>query len=261
MKCKEIIDILEKLAPVNIAEDYDNVGLLVGDKEKEVKKIMIALDASKDVIKQAIDEKVDMLITHHPMIFRGIKRVDKANFLGDKILELAKNDISYYASHTNMDNSVMSKIACEKLALKDAKYVVPVGVSEDEEKYGCGRVGNLKEPMTLEEFALKVKKDFDIANIRVIGDRKKVVSRVACITGSGKSFLKEVIKSKADVFVTGDIDHHTALDVIDMNFSMIDAGHFETEHFFVDYIKYYLSNNFSDLYIMLAKEKSPFYYL
>jgi len=259
MKCRQIIDILEKLAPVNIAEDYDNVGLLVGDDDKEISKIMIALDASKDVVKQAINEKVDMLITHHPMIFRGIKRVNTKDFLGDKIINLAKNDIAYYASHTNMDNSVMSKIVCKKLSLKELEFVTPI--EHESKDFGTGCIGILENSMTLKDFSYKLKKDLDIATLRLIGDENREISKVACITGSGKSFLKDVLKRKADVFVTGDIDHHTALDVIDMDFCMIDAGHFETEHFFKDYVKYYINNNFPDVKILVAKEESPFKYI
>lgn len=263
MTCKDIMNVIEKLAPTNIAEDYDNVGLLVGDEKKEVKKIMIALDASKSVISMAVKENVDMLITHHPMIFRGIKTVKSTDFLGDKILNLAKLDIAYYACHTNIDNAIMSKVASDKMGLKELYYVEPVGVkeSDSETKFGTGRVGILDKTMSLQEFALKVKKDLRIENIRVVGDLKKEIKKVACIPGSGKSFLKEVLLSKADVFLTGDIDHHLAMDILDMDFCIIDGGHFETEKFFKDYMKEYLDSKLDDVEYIIANEEGPFIYM
>ena len=265
MKCRQIIDVLEKLAPPQLAESYDNVGLLVGDDKKDVKKIMIALDASKDVVSQAIDANVDMLITHHPMIFKGIKQVSASNFLGEKILYLAKNNIAYYASHTNMDNAVMSKIASDKLGLTNIKYIEPIGVSVDNNDvaYGTGRLGELAKEMSLKEFAMKVKKDLNISNIRVVGKLDKSIKKVAVIPGSGKSYLSEVLQGKADVFLTGDIDHHIAIDVMDMDFALVDGGHFDTERFFVEFVKEYLMNKLDSehLEIVLAIEEGPFIYL
>ena len=104
MKCKEIVKILEQLSPGKYACEWDNVGLLVGRKDKEIHRIMIALDASKDVVILAVKENVDMLITHHPMIFSAIKQINEEQFIGEKVLSLAEKGICYYAMHTNFDS-------------------------------------------------------------------------------------------------------------------------------------------------------------
>ncbi|HEX3077718.1 MAG TPA: Nif3-like dinuclear metal center hexameric protein, partial [Lachnospiraceae bacterium] len=109
MRCKELIHILEELSPKNFAESWDNVGLLLGDKEQEVHSIMVALDATGDVIEQAIDSKCDMLITHHPLIFSSMKKITNDNFIGNRIMKLISNRVAYYALHTNFDIAVMAR--------------------------------------------------------------------------------------------------------------------------------------------------------
>ena len=121
MKCSEIIKLMEKVAPPEYACNWDNCGLLVGRKDKEVKKIMVALDATRNVIDQARIQNVDMLITHHPMIFSGMKKVTYDDFIGRKVMMLVANDISYYAAHTNMDAAVMADIAADRIELINAK--------------------------------------------------------------------------------------------------------------------------------------------
>lgn len=150
MKCREIIDILEQLSPVEYACEWDNVGLLVGRKEKEIRKIMIALDASKEVISIAVREQVDMLITHHPMIFSSIKKVNEEQFTTSKVLTLAENGICYYAMHTNFDTiGGMAELAAgEKyLNLSDTFPIEP----EECGNIGMGRYGKLPKAMTAEQ--------------------------------------------------------------------------------------------------------------
>lgn len=260
MKCSEIIKQLEALAPVQYAEHWDNVGLLVGSDKNEINKIMVALDATDSVITQAVNEKVDLLITHHPMIFSAMKRITEEDFIGKKIIELIQHDISYYAMHTNCDVCVMNQIAADKIGLLQGEVLEPIkenkelGILE-----GIGKYGVLKEAQTMEQLAKRVKEAFGIDSVRMTGEKDKKVKKVAISTGAGKSLIPYALKAGVDVLVTGDIDHHVAIDARDQGLLLIDAGHFGTEHFMVDFISDYIEKTFSmQGKVYRAKEQTPF---
>lgn len=259
MTCKDIVDLMEKLAPSKYHESWDNVGLLVGRNDKEIKKVMVALDPSEDVISQSIKCGADMLITHHPLIFSAIKRVNCNDYIGRKVYTLASNDICYYAGHTNMDIAVMADEAADMIELTESS---PLSIHEgdvscQDNNMGIGKKGTLSDALTLIELVSLVKRRFHIDNLRYVGEDDRIVKKVAICPGAGKSMIKESLNAGVEVLITGDIDHHSAVDAYDQGLLIIDAGHFDTEHFVVNYIKKYLSDN-SDLEIVVAKEKSPF---
>lgn len=251
MICKEITKLLEQLAPIKYAEKWDNVGLIIGNYDREIKTIMVALDATDSVVQQAIDNNAEMLITHHPMIFSPLKKITTSNFLGNKIIDLIKNDICYYAMHTNLDVKFIADKSAQLLNLYNTKVLE---LCEDiNENEGIGRVGFLKKAMNLQEFAYFVKDKFNVNNVRVFGDNNSIISKVAVCTGSGKSFISNVLRENADIYVTGDIDYHTAIDAMQQGLNIIDAGHFGTEHFIMAYIKEYLENNLNDKTIKIIE--------
>lgn len=261
MKCKDIIRIIEELAPPKLAKDWDNVGLLVGDREKDIKTIMIALDPTQDVIKQGIDGGVDMLITHHPLIYSPMKRITYDNFIGRRIIDLIRSDMAYYAMHTNFDATAMAEEAAERLKLSNLKILE---LEEQDMEFGIGRIGNLEETMTLEQCALFVKEKFHTEYVRIVGEKQKEVSRVAISPGAGKSLIKPALMNKVDVLIAGDIDHHSAIDAAEQGLCIIDAGHFGTEHIMTQYMNQYLSDYITSHFtretvkILSAYEKSPF---
>lgn len=252
MKCREIIEKLEKLSPKAYACGWDNVGLLVGRKEKEVEKIMVALDATKEVVNAAVEAKVDMLVTHHPMIFSAIKQVNEEDFVSEKVLTLAENGICYYAMHTNFDavGGMADLAAGEKfLGLKETS---PIEECE-EANIGMGRFGKLPKPMTGEEVCEYVKEKFHIPFVMLYqakDNRKKVYERIAVMPGSGKSDKKLVKQKGYDLYLTGDFGHHDGLDAVDMGMTVIDATHYGLEHIFIEYIGEYLRDNFEDIKII-----------
>ena len=167
MKCSEWMEKLEKLAPKSLACEWDNPGLLAGRAEKEVKKVLIALDATDDVVDLAVKEQVDLLITHHPLIFHSMKKVNDQDFIGRRLIKLIQADISMYAMHTNFDIApgCMADLAAEKLGLAECEPLETMNVT-DEGSVGIGKTGKLKEPMTLKALAElvsareKLKKEF-----------------------------------------------------------------------------------------------------
>lgn len=253
MRCYEIMEFLETLSPKSYALDWDNVGLLVGRKDKEVKKIMIALDAASHVVDLAVDEGVDMLITHHPMIFSKIKRVTDDDVLGQKILKLSAADISYYAMHTNFDiKGGMSEYASDVLEMMD-KCVL----EETVEQEGIGRVGTIPAVTDCQGLIRLVKERFELEHVFVYGDSSRKVKKVAISPGSGKSVIPAAVKAGADCLVTGDIGHHEGLDAIEMGLTVIDATHAGIEKIFVEYIYNYLEPLCRDVSLIKVNEGIP----
>lgn len=148
MICRELIELLEKKYPPSIAESWDNPGLQVGSYEKEIKSIYIALDATGEVIRHAIDAKADLLLTHHPMLMHGLKKINDGDFYGRRVLELIKHDIAYYAMHTNYDIVEMAPLAARMLALKDAQIMEKTCVLPDGREGGFGMQATAKRDDT-----------------------------------------------------------------------------------------------------------------
>ena len=250
MKCSEVIEILGKLAPESCACDWDNPGLLAGRSDKEVKKILLALDATDEVVEQAAEGAYDMLITHHPMIFGAIKRVTDEDMVGRRLLSLIRSDISYYAMHTNFDAApgCMADLAAERLSLKDTEPLEAMGdmeINGNSVAYGIGKTGNLAEKLTVKALAEKVKQAFDLPFVLVYGEElmDMEVEKVALCPGAGGSVIEEAIHAGAKALVTGDISHHQGIDAAARNMAVIDAGHYGMEHIFIQYMAGYLKEN------------------
>ena len=257
MRCQDILDKIEARYPRKYACDWDNVGLLAGRRDKEVKKILLALDATDEVVEQAAEGAYDMLITHHPMIFSGIKKINNHSFTGRKILTLIQKGIVYYAMHTNYDVLGMADLSADYTKMHDTT-VLSVTEERDGEVQGFGRVGKLPREMTLREYAQLVKESLKLNDVKVYGNLDSMVKCAAVCTGSGKSMIKDVIKAGADVYVTGDIDHHTGIDTVAQGLALIDAGHYGTEYIFMDAMKKELTQAFPELKISCAEVKSPY---
>lgn len=258
MECKEIITMLEKLAPPSYAFDWDNPGLIAGRQTKEVRKILVALDATGVAVKKAVEEKVDMIVTHHPMVFSSLKQVNDSDFLGEKLLTLIENRISCYAMHTNYDIAGgMAEICGEKMNLLEP---VPFEVTgeKDEVPVGIGQIGRLPEKMTLAECANQVKKAFGLSNVLVFGNPDSVVECAAVSPGSGRSMLKEAKAKGADVLITGDIGHHEGLDSLDMGFAVIEAGHYGLEQVFIGHVTEYLKEHTEGIEVIPYYEGVPY---
>ena len=260
MRCKEVMDILESLSPVVFAEKWDNVGLLVGREDKTVHKVMLAVDATDDVVEQAVLQGVDLLVTHHPLLFSSIKRITEADFIGRRLLKLIKNDICYYAMHTNFDVMGMADAAADALGLQHCE-VLDITYEDDLSKEGIGRIGRLAKKMSLSEMAQHCKTAFELDNVRVYGNADEEIETVAIVPGSGKDYIEVALAKQADVFITGDIGHHNGLDAIMQGLSIIDAGHYGVEKLFVPYMEEFFANQIPGLAVVKATEASPFYVL
>lgn len=257
MRCKEITDIIEKRYPKNAALEFDNVGLQAGRSDKEVKRIYLALDATGEVIADAVCKKADMLITHHPLIFSPLKSVTDEDFVSRRILQLIQHDISYYAMHTNYDVLGMAALAEKQLELQNAE-VLDVTAEINGKVEGIGRIGELKKMLSLKECCTYVKESLKLEYVKVFGSMEQQVKRLAISPGAGKSAILPALEKEADVLVTGDIGHHDGLDAVEQGLSVIDAGHYGTEYIFIEDMKKFLKEQLPDITIETAEIQVPF---
>lgn len=237
IKVKDIMGVLEKKYPKVNAENWDNVGLIVGKLNQEVKKVQLSLDATDKAIEYAIKNSADMIITHHPMIFKPVKSITTMDNLGRKIIKLIENNRSLYAMHTNLDSSKngLNDFILQLLGVENSKII---DVNENDNEVGIGRLYTTSKEMNIEEYADFVKESLKIKNIRIISEnREKMVRKVALINGSGMSYWRKVKSLGADLFITGDIGYHDALDAKEAGINVFDIGHFESENCFVELLK------------------------
>lgn len=258
MTVREIVHKLAAKYPPELALAWDNPGLQVGDTDRPVQKVYVALEATEAVIQECIAWGADLLVTHHPLLMSGIKQVNSEEFLGRKVLLLAENKIAHYAMHTNYDVTEMSALAIRALGLGETQVLEPTGALEDGAVYGIGFVGLLPEAMTAEVCCDYVKKAFELPAVRLFGDPEKTVRKIAVCPGSGKGMSAPALAAGADLLVTGDIGHHDGLDAVDQGLLMMDAGHYGIEHIFIGQMGDYLQGEFPELTVRKAEIVHPF---
>lgn len=248
MKAKKIAYVIENYAPLSLQESWDNSGFCIGDEESEVHKLLLGFDCTPELVQEAVREGADMIVTHHPLIFGGIKKISKSSLVGEAVIEAIKHDIVIYACHTNMDKvlgGVSGKLA-SRIGLKDVEILEP-----DPEGYGLGVVGNLSEPMAVEEFVTKIKEILSLKYVRTSMPVEKI-RRVALCGGSGHSLIENAIASGADVYISADIGYHNFY--CPDNFMIMDIGHFESEVHIIETIYDILHEKFPNFAILIGKD-------
>lgn len=261
IQCKDVMARLDELAPQAYACDWDNPGFLAGRQDKEVRRVLVALDVTTEVVEQAIHEQADMIVTHHPLVFRALKKINDQNFVSRRIVKLLQADISYYAMHTNFDVSKMADLCADRLKLNNVVVLDETIAPEtfgNPKSLGIGCAGNLEEKISLEALAWQVKCAFNIPSVKIFGDFCKEINRVGICPGSGKHMSGAAIAKGCDCLITGDIDHHEGIDAISNGLMIIDAGHHGLEHIYVEYMADYLSSCFDNVRIQYEKNISPF---
>ena len=253
MKCSEIIELIEKEFPVEYAESWDNTGFQIGNREKDVKNIFVAMDVTDETIEEAIRLGADMIVTHHPMIFSPLSSVTSDTINGRRVLKMIENGICYMSTHTNYDSCRMADLAAARLEMTEC-----VALEEIKDGIGIGKVGKLPKAMTLRECALFVKERFSIPSVRFFGNADKEVVIAGICPGSGKSLVKDCHAKGAEVYITGDIDHHTGIDQVDDALPIIDAGHYGIEHIYIEDMYQFLQETCPDVEVSKAEIVHPF---
>ncbi len=224
MRVRDITSVIEGFAPLSIQESWDNSGLIIGSPDQEVRGVMIGFDCTPELVDEAAATGADMIITHHPLIFGGIKRISPDDPVGLAVLKAASKGIAVYAAHTNADKVIegVSGTMARRIGLKDIHVL-----DEESEGVGLGAVGTLPEPMGAEEFIAYVKSRLGLSVARCSRPVQIPVERVAMCGGSGSSLIGKAMASGAQAYICGDVSYHHFF--TPKGFMIIDIGHFEGE--------------------------------
>ena len=238
-----------------LAESWDNVGLIIGHKNKNIEKILVCLDVTENVVNKAIFENVDLIVAHHPLIFSGQKTILGDNFLGSKILKLIENNISVYGAHTNVDSADggLNDYVLEKMNFSGKKLDFDLKPL---------RYFELNEYTAIEDVVTRIKENLKIDNVRLARSyRKNKIKKIAITTGSGDSFITEVMNNDVDLFITGDLKHHIALDTIESGMYLLDIDHYGSEKLVSDLFEKVIKEIDNNIEVINFNDKEIFEYL
>lgn len=219
----------ENFYPLDLAYEWDNVGLQVGTLNKEITGVLLTLDVTKEIVAEALEKNCNLIVAHHPLIFTPLKSILSDTYKGQLFETLIKHNIAVYVSHTNYDlgHSGMNTVLASKLALENQAVLEMVS-----ETHGIGRIGKLKEKLPLQEAVNYVKEALAIDHGRLITNKtNKTVETIAISGGSGASHMFEAKRKGADLYITGDVSYHQAHDMLQMGLTALDIGHYAEKHF------------------------------
>ena len=257
MKVKDIINVIEEFAPASIQENWDNSGLCVGSPDDEVTSVLLALDCTPELVDEAVACGADMIITHHPLIFSGLKRISSDNLVGRAVMKAIKAGISIYAAHTNADKVIagVSGAMAARLGLEDVSILADEGNG-----VGLGVVGNLPRPISSRQALELVKEKFRLQVVKSSRPVDGPVSRIAMCGGSGGSLIGAAQKSGAQLYITGDVSYHNFFTQDD--FMIMDIGHYESEIDIVEILFSLLKKNFPTFAVRITQNinSNPIYY-
>ena len=256
-KVKDITAVIEQFAPLSIQEGWDNSGLCIGSPDAPVTSILLGLDCTPELVDEAIACGADMIVTHHPLIFSGLKKITPDNIVGEAVIKAIKAGISIYAAHTNADKVIagVSGAMAARLSLENVQIL-----DEDGEGTGLGVVGDLPEPISAEEAIALVKDRFSLKAMRMSRPLEGKISRVAMCGGSGGSLISAAVRSGAQLYISGDISYHNFF--TKEGFMIMDIGHYESEIEIVDILFSLLKKNFPNFAVRITQNiyNNPIFY-
>ena len=257
MKVKDIVKVIEEFAPLSIQEGWDNSGLCVGSPEDEVTSVLLALDCTPALVDEAIECGADMIVTHHPLIFSGLKKITPDDMTGAAVIKAIRAGISIYAAHTNADKVIegVSGAMAAKLGLQNVRIL-----DEDGDGTGLGVAGDLPQPMTSDQALALVKEKFGLKVVKSSAPVQTMISRVAMCGGSGGSLIGAAKKSGAQLYISGDISYHNFF--TPEGFMIMDIGHYESEIEIVDILFSLIKKNFPTFAVRITQNlnSNPIYY-
>ena len=261
MYIKEIISLIEDYAPLKFQASFDNSGLLCGNPERELTSILLCIDVTEEVIKEAIDKGHNLIISHHPLIFSGLKHITPATYVERCVIDAIKHDITIYAAHTNMDvvsNGVSGRMA-DKLDLYHRQILQPEGDPMDGN--GFGIIGELQQPVESMAFLQQVKEICRCERLRYTTPHTPFIQRVAVCGGAGASFFKQALAGQSDIYISGDFKYHDFF-LTENRIMIADIGHYESEQFTKEIFYEILTKKISKFAIQFSEiNTNPIKYL
>lgn len=252
MNIKEVVTTLESFAPLPLQESYDNAGLQVGLTATEVSGVLLCLDVTEKVIDEAVAKGCNLIVAHHPLLFRGLKQIGDATQPERCVTKALKKDIAIYAMHTNLDNAeggVNYEIAY-RLGMEDVRFLLP-----NAQGGGSGVIGALPVEMNARTFLQSVKKEFGVECLMHNELLRRPIRTVALCGGAGDFLLQEAVNQQADAFLTGEMHYHTYMGM-EQTIQIAVAGHYQTEQYTKDLIAKTLREQCEGLRIVVSQENT-----
>ena len=253
MKLKKIIKVIEDWAPVNSAEDFDNVGLIIGNESANINKALITIDTLENVVDEAIEKECDLIISFHPIIFNNLKKIINKNYVERTVFKAIKNNINIYALHTNLDNhpkGVNFQIS-NYLELENTNILIPKSGFSG----GAGMIGEIKKSVSEKKFLKYVKDKMRVKIIKHSNFINKNIKKIAVLGGSGSFGIDEAIKNKADCFITADLKYHDYFKA-ENKILLLDIGHYESEQYTKELILNFLRKKIPKFACIISKSKT-----
>ena len=254
----DICKALGQIAPVCLAAEWDNVGLLVGDRKSAVTHIMSCLTVTPETVAEAIDKQAGLIVTHHPFPFAPLKTITTDTNLGTMLWQLAQAGISVYSAHTAFDSAALgiNQQIAERLNLKDIKPLEPINdpQSAATEGLGTGRCGTV-EDASLAELAQRAKSVFNIESLHIVGGSERPLTKVGIACGSAGELIRCASRQGCDVLITGEARFHTCLEARALGIAMILLGHYASERFALDNLAATLADQFSELTVWVSTDE------
>jgi dinuclear metal center YbgI/SA1388 family protein len=243
-KINDVCRFLDSFAPTRLAEDWDNVGLLAGDPEAAADRIMTCLTITPESAAEAIAENANLIVSHHPLPFRPLKRLTTETVPSRLLWDLIRGGVSIYSPHTGFDSASegINQTLSQRIGLTNISPLTTI--IDEPDGLGAGRIGELSSSQTLADFVAAVKKRFSIEGLHIVGNPAASVSKIAVACGSGGSFLDKAISAGCDTFVTGETTFHTCLEAKANDISLILLGHYASERFAVEDLAERLGQHF-----------------
>ena len=251
---------LETFAPRELAEDWDNIGLLVGQRSHSASKVMTCLTVTPESVEEAVELNADLIVCHHPFPFRPIKRITADDVVGRMLLSLIENQIAVFSPHTSFDSAQMgiNQLLGEGLSLNELR---PIRIAESTPEVGAGRWG-VTDPVSAGEFSGRVKKFLNQPQVRLAGDPNTEIKKVAVACGSAGEFLADADLLHCDLLVTGETSFHTCLDALARGMKLVLVGHYASERFAVEWLATHLCERFAEAEIWPStRESDPLQWL
>lgn len=251
VKLEQLTEFFEELWPSVSADDWDRVGLSVGSLDQEISKVLLSVDVTKSVLEEAKALGCNLVLSHHPLLLRGVNEVSEQSLKGQLVSFAIKSDIAIFSAHTNADKAAIGTAA----AL--ANLFGLTSTRQLDQETGHGLVGELSSPESLIEFATKIAKSLPsvAAGLKVAGDPEKLIHRVALSPGAGDADLGKAMAAGVDVFITSDLRHHPAQDFLETpghQTALIDIAHWASESVFLTSVAKAITERFSDLEVVLS---------
>ena len=260
MKIVEVTRLIEEFAPLSLQESWDNAGLQVGNPQAEATGALLCLDVTEAILDEAVKKGLNLIITHHPLLFRGLKSITGNSHIERIVIKAIKNDIAIYSAHTNMDSAWggVSHLIAKKIGLEDVEVLSP---QSEGAVTGLGVVGNLPQEEGVLSFLGRVKEIFGVGAVRYSGNVEKPIRRVAICGGAGSEFVKEAVACGADVLITGDVKYHEFMSDNE-KILLADIGHYESEYFTKEIFSEIITKKIPNFAVHYAElEKNPINYL